>query len=82
MWSPTHPGSVCHAGEAVEGGENVAIWSYCALCGRVIPVGEMCYGITMEEHDLDSDTICKDCLAPENFPESLKEDWHGLQGTG
>lgn len=43
-------------------------WDYCAICGRKIPVGEMCYGVKRNAALLFSgDTICKDCIAPENY---------------
>lgn len=31
------------------------IWSYCDICGRDIPVGELCYGLKK------GNCICKDC---------------------
>lgn len=43
-------------------------WSYCSICGRKIPVGEMCYGVKRNAALLFSgNTICKDCIAPENY---------------
>ena len=43
-------------------------WNYCAICGRKIPVGEMRYGIKRNAALLFSgNTICKDCIAPENY---------------
>lgn len=43
-------------------------WYYCAICGRKIPVGEMRYGIKRNAALLFSgNTICKDCIAPENY---------------
>lgn len=40
---------------------------YCSICGRKIPVGEMCYGIKRNAALFFSgNTICKDCIAPEN----------------
>lgn len=42
-------------------------WDYCSICGRKIPVGEMCYGVKQNAALLFSgNTICKDCIAPEN----------------
>lgn len=42
-------------------------WDYCSICGRKIPVGEMCYGVKRNAALLFSgNTICKDCIAPEN----------------
>lgn len=46
----------------------MASWSTCAICGRDIPLGEVCYGLLVSTEKLDGDTICKDCIAPENFP--------------
>ena len=31
------------------------IWSKCDICGRDIPVGELCYGLK------NGNCICKDC---------------------
>lgn len=43
-------------------------WDYCSICGRKIPVGEMCYGVKQNAALLFSgNTICKDCIAPENY---------------
>lgn len=43
-------------------------WDYCAICGRKIPVGEMCYGVKRNAALFFSgNTICKDCIAPENY---------------
>ena len=47
----------------------MAIWSTCAICGRDIPFGEVCYGLFVRTEEIDGDTICKYCIAPENFPE-------------
>ena len=47
-------------------------WDYCAICGRKIPVGEMCYGIKENVNDFDSNTICKDCITVENIPEDTE----------
>mgnify|MGYP002798056755 CR=1 FL=1 len=47
----------------------MAKWSDCAICGRAIPLGELCYGIKNWKGDPEGgETICKDCLVPENFP--------------
>ena len=47
----------------------MATWNRCAICGRAIPVGELCYGIKNWRGDPDGgDTICRDCLVPENAP--------------
>lgn len=47
----------------------MAMWNRCAICGRAIPVGELCYGIKNWRGDpIDGDTICRDCLVPENAP--------------
>lgn len=47
----------------------MATWSYCAICGRAIPLGELCYGIKNWKGDPEGgETICKDCLVPENSP--------------
>ena len=47
----------------------MATWSRCAICGRAIPVGELCYGVKNWRGDPDGgDTICRDCLVPENAP--------------
>lgn len=43
------------------------IWDRCAICDRIIPVGELCYGIKNWRGDPEgSRTICKNCIAPEN----------------
>ena len=45
----------------------MAMWNRCAICGRAIPVGELCYGIkNWHGEPTNGDTICKDCLVPEN----------------
>ena len=47
----------------------MAMWNRCAICGRAIPVGELCYGVKNWRGDPDGgDTICRDCLVPENAP--------------
>lgn len=47
----------------------MAIWNRCAICGRAIPVGEPCYGVKDWRGDpIGGDTICRDCLVPENEP--------------
>ena len=47
----------------------MAMWDRCAICGRAIPVGELCYGIkNWHGEPTNGDTICKDCLVPENSP--------------
>ena len=47
----------------------MAMWNRCAICGRAIPVGELCYGIKNWCGDpVGGDTICRDCLVPENAP--------------
>ena len=47
----------------------MATWNRCAICGRAIPVGELCYEIKNWRGDPDGgDTICRDCLVPENAP--------------
>lgn len=43
------------------------IWDRCAICDRIIPVGELCYGIKNWKGDPEGGrTICKNCIAPEN----------------
>ena len=45
----------------------MAMWNRCAICGRDIPVGELCYGIkNWHGEPTNGDTICSDCLVPEN----------------
>lgn len=45
----------------------MAKWSDCAICGRAIPIGELCYGIkNWRGEPSNGDTICSDCLVPEN----------------
>lgn len=47
----------------------MAMWNRCAICGRAIPVGELCYGVKNWRGDpIGGDTICRDCLVPENAP--------------
>ena len=47
----------------------MAMWNRCSICGRAIPVGELCYGVKNWRGDPDGgDTICRDCLVPENAP--------------
>lgn len=47
----------------------MAMWNRCAICGRAIPVGELCYGVKNWHGDPDGgDTTCRDCLVPENAP--------------
>lgn len=41
----------------------MALWNRCAVCGRDIPVGELCYGIKR-----NGESICFDCIEPENGP--------------
>jgi len=43
------------------------IWDRCAICDRIIPVGELCYGIKNWRGDPEGgSTICKNCIKPEN----------------
>lgn len=50
-------------------------WDYCSICGRKIPVGEMCYGVRRNAALLFSgNTICKDCIAPENYEPAPADD--------
>lgn len=45
----------------------MAMWNRCAICGRAIPVGELCYGVkNWHGEPTNGDTICSDCLVPEN----------------
>lgn len=45
------------------------MWDRCAICGKSIPLGELCYGVKNWRGDpIDGDTICRDCLVPENAP--------------
>ena len=48
----------------------MAIWNRCAICGRAIQVGELlCYEVKNWRGDpIGVDTICRDCLVPENAP--------------
>lgn len=47
----------------------MAMWNRCAICGRAIPIGELCYGVKNWRGDpTGGDTICRDCLVPENAP--------------
>lgn len=47
----------------------MAMWNRCAICGKSIPVGELCYGVKNWRGDpIGGDTICRDCLVPENAP--------------
>ena len=41
----------------------MALWNRCVVCGRDIPVGELCYGIKR-----NGESICFDCIEPENAP--------------
>lgn len=49
------------------------VWDYCAICGRGIPVGEMCYGLKKATVLLDGESICKDCIQVENTGEKEGE---------
>lgn len=51
----------------------MAIWDYCAICGREIPLDEPCYGIKKSIPELEGDTICKDCIQIENKPSGYEE---------
>ena len=43
------------------------MWDRCAICGRNIPVGELCYGIKNWRGDPEGGrTICKNCIVLEN----------------
>ena len=45
----------------------MAMWNRCAICGRAIPVGELCYGVkNWNGEPTNGDSICRDCLVPEN----------------
>ena len=45
------------------------MWDRCAICGKYIPLGEPCYGVKNWRGDpIGGDTICRDCLVPENAP--------------
>lgn len=47
----------------------MAMWNRCTICGRAIPIGELCYGVKNWRGDpTGGDTICRDCLVPENAP--------------
>lgn len=43
----------------------MAMWNRCAICGRAIPVGELCYGV---KNWRGEPTNGDDCLVPENSP--------------
>lgn len=53
------------------------IWDRCAICDRIIPAGELCYGIKNWRGDPEGGrTICKNCIAPENAPTlTLPSEW-------
>lgn len=55
------------------------IWDRCAICDRIIPVGELCYGIKNWRGDPEGGrTICKNCIVLENAPAiDLLPDWVG-----
>ena len=44
----------------------MALWNYCAICGRRIEVGEPCLGIEEKNTELIGDSICLDCVKIEN----------------
>lgn len=41
----------------------MALWNRCSICGRDIPVGEICYGVKE-----NGESICADCIELENEP--------------
>ena len=46
----------------------MALWNYCAICGRRIEVGEPCLGIEEKNTEFIGDSICFDCAKIENVP--------------
>ena len=55
----------------------MAMGNRCAICGRAIPVGELCYGIkNCHGEPTNGDTICSDCLVPGNgFTRTQANEW-------
>lgn len=46
----------------------MALWNYCAVCGKRIESGEPCIGIKEESEHLCGDSVCLDCAKIENLP--------------
>lgn len=46
----------------------MALWNYCAICGKRIEVGEPCIGVE-NNTELIGDSICLDCAKIENMPD-------------
>ena len=62
----------------------MAMWNRCAICGRAIPVGELCYGIkNWHGEPTNGDTICSDCLVPENaLTLTQPNEWVSVEDDG
>ena len=46
----------------------MALWNYCAICGKRIEAGEPCLGIEKKNTEIVWDSICFDCVKVENIP--------------
>ena len=46
----------------------MALWNYCAICGKRIEVGDPCIGLEKSSEFIE-DSICLDCAKIENFPD-------------
>lgn len=50
----------------------MALWDYCAICGKRIESGEPCLGIERKNTELFGDSICFGCTKIENLPDGEK----------
>lgn len=47
----------------------MALWNYCAVCGKRIESGEPCIGVKEKSDHLCGDSICLNCAKIENLPD-------------
>lgn len=45
----------------------MALWNYCAICGKRIEAGDPCLGVEKKNAEIAGDSICFDCVKIENI---------------
>lgn len=45
----------------------MALWNYCAICGKRIEAGDPCLGVEKKNAETAGDSICFDCVKIENI---------------
>lgn len=45
----------------------MALWNYCAICGKRIETGDPCLGVEKKNAETAGDSICFDCVKIENI---------------